>query len=56
MFVFGEGEGGVQIIFRVWSRGSVADQIKGLYKLFDACDCTMVEVSQGGVGFGGGGG
>lgn len=23
---------------------AAADQIKGLYKLFDACDCTMVEV------------
>jgi succinyl-CoA synthetase beta subunit len=24
---------------------AAADQIKGLYKLFDKCDCTMVEVS-----------
>lgn len=23
---------------------AAADQIKGLYKLFDSCDCTMVEV------------
>jgi alkylhydroperoxidase/carboxymuconolactone decarboxylase family protein YurZ len=23
---------------------AAADQIKGLYKLFEACDCTMVEV------------
>jgi hypothetical protein len=26
---------------------AAADQIKGLYKLFDSCDCTMVEVSHG---------
>jgi succinyl-CoA synthetase beta subunit len=32
---------------------AAADQIKGLYKLFDACDCTMVEVRQGVWGGGG---
>lgn len=35
---------------------AAAEQIKGLYKLFDSCDCTMVEVCsliEGGVSTGG---
>lgn len=35
---------------------AAAEQIKGLYKLFDSCDCTMVEVCSliegGGINWG----
>jgi hypothetical protein len=35
---------------------AAAEQIKALYRLFDQCDCTMVEVRAGGGGAGGTGG